>query len=356
MFRAIILSICMCVSFSICCTADPPDVVASPSEPITPGLGLSRQITFRVEEQYDDYCSFAAEIWPDGRFYITTLTGGPLCNVEADFDNILGSFLGGARRGGRTESLPATLPQSTPAPTTGFGSQGITSLTLTDGAQMNAWISANLLLTGLQPSSDGQVPTTGQYTLAGLNPQHVIAGDFNGDGHADLAVSNFGNLDTNLGGNITILLGNGAGTFTTGATVSAGLTPVAMYAADFNGDGKLDLAAANLTTNTISVMLGKGDGTFEAPVTYPVADTPQSIVAANFSGNGHLDIAVANQSGTISVLRGNGNGTFQPAVSYSGGKGGATYAAWQDLNGDGKPDLIVANSISSAFSILLGNG
>jgi uncharacterized protein (TIGR03437 family) len=346
MIRPILLSICLCAPVTL--FGQP-----IPGQPITAGTDLSKYTTFQVPVKNDDPCSFAEELWPDGFRFLTAIGGGPGCDEDAFVYNLIGAGLLGTNSS-RAPLSPQEIRTSA-APTMGFGSQGITSVALANGGQMNAWVSGDLLLTALLPSSSGPLQTTGQYTLTGLNPQHVTAGDFNGDGNADLAISNFGNLDTNLGGNLTILLGNRAGTFT-GATVNAGVTPVAMYAADFNRDGKLDLAAANLTTGTISVILGNGDGTFKAPVAYPVADTPQSIVSADFNGDGHLDIAVANQSGIISVLLGDGDGTFQPAVSYSGGQGGATYMAWQDLNGDGKPDLIVANSTSNAFSFLFGNG
>ena len=78
-----------------------------------------------------------------------------------------------------------------------------------------------------------------------------------------------------------------------------------MYAADLNGDGKLDLAVANPTANTISVLLGNGDGTFQSAVAYPAGQAPQSLVVADFNGDGRPDIAAANYSGTVSIFLGN---------------------------------------------------
>ncbi len=126
--------------------------------------------------------------------------------------------------------------------------------------------------------------------------------------------------------------GGGGGDFTLTAMVSpasapfqpisVGLNPVAMVAGDFSGDGHLDLAVANEFGGTVSVLLGNGDGTFQPQVTYAVGSGPVAIVAGDFTGDGHLDLAVANEfSGTVSVLLGNGDGTFQPQVTYAVGSG-----------------------------------
>ena len=95
-------------------------------------------------------------------------------------------------------------------------------------------------------------------------------------------------------------------------------------AGDFTGDGHLDLAVANSGSNTVSVLLGNGDGTFQPQVTYAVGQVPQALVAGDFTGDGHLDLAVANSGdNTVSVLLGNGDGTFQPQVTYAVGSGSA---------------------------------
>ena len=92
-------------------------------------------------------------------------------------------------------------------------------------------------------------------------------------------------------------------------------------AGDFTGDGRTDLAVANEGDNTVSVLLGNGDGTFQPQVTYAVGLGPDAIVAGDFNGDGRTDLAVANGSdGTVSVLLGNGDGTFQPQVTYAVGQ------------------------------------
>ncbi len=297
-------------------------------------------------------CTYAIEIYGGGEitFYVVnTCTGG--------VEKFNAPSLRSASQSEPAGTAPAdVLPATTggAATTMGQGSEGLTTATLADGTQMVAWIAGGSLSTGVFTGTSNTAQITGQYPT-GPNPQHVIAGDFNGDGNVDLAVCNFGSLETNLGGNIAIFLGNGAGSFTAGATVNVD-TASAMYAADFNGDGKLDLAVANANDNTISILLGNGNGTFQAPAPYAVSGSPHSLVAGDFNGDGDLDLAVADYSGGVSILLGNGDGTFQAAQGYSSGNGRATYIAWMDLNGDGKPDLIVANPLSNAIAFLFGNG
>ncbi len=144
----------------------------------------------------------------------------------------------------------------------------------------------------------------------------IAEGDFTGDGHLDLAVANYAD-DT-----VSVLLGNGDGTFEPQCTYAVGSEPQAIVAGDFNDDGHLDLAVANSGSNDVSVLLGNGDGTFQPQVTYGAGSDPYAIVAGDFTGDGHLDLAVANEEdGTVSVLLGNGDGTFQPEVTYAVGVG-----------------------------------
>jgi len=193
-------------------------------------------------------------------------------------------------------------------------------------------------------------------------PTSVTAGDFNGDGVTDLAVNNSGD------NTVSVLLGKTDGTFAPQVTYATGPEPIAVVTGDFNGDGNLDIAVANgnctpvqlgqpvCTSSTVSILLGNGDGTFQPHVDYAVGTLPSSLLAADFNGDGKLDLAVTNAfGGTVSVLLGNGDGTFQPQVVYAT----AGKSAWQsvvtgDFNGDGKLDLAV--SCSSVVSVLLGNG
>ncbi len=135
-----------------------------------------------------------------------------------------------------------------------------------------------------------------------------------------------------------------------------GIGPRSVAIGDLNGDGKLDLAVANDSTNTVSVLLGDGDGTFKTKRDYDTGSDPSSIAIGDLNGDGKPDLAVANEgSATVSVLLGNGDGTFGAKTDYDTGI--APYSvAIGDLNGDGKPDLGVANEGSATVSVLLGNG
>jgi hypothetical protein len=187
-------------------------------------------------------------------------------------------------------------------------------------------------------------------------PWGVSTGDFNGDGKLDLAVANSG------GSTVSILLGNGDGTFQPAVGYTVGSQPVNISIADFNGDGKQDLAVANgFGTTTVSILLGNGDGTFQAAVNYPAGgSTPRTPVAADFNGDGKLDLAIANyDDATVSVLLGNGDGTLQSPMVFAVGQAQPDWLVTGDFNGDGKLDLATANFDNFAgntVSVLLGNG
>lgn len=197
------------------------------------------------------------------------------------------------------------------------------------------------------------------YSLGGSSGNCLALGDFNGDGTPDAAVATF----SSPFGTVQILLGNGDTSFTTkgGYLVpSPAFTAQAsscLVSGDFNRDGNMDLAMA--TQEVVSVLLGNGDGTFRAPVNYPMASGPFSITTADFNGDGIPDLATANPaSNNVSILLGHGDGTFAAPVSYGAGNT-CEFLAAGDFNGDGKPDLAVTNNNPSGagtISILFGTG
>jgi hypothetical protein len=183
------------------------------------------------------------------------------------------------------------------------------------------------------------------------NTQFGLAtADFNRDGKLDFAVPN------GADNTVSILLGNGDGTFGARTTFATGNDSRNLATADFNGDGNLDLAVLNATANTVGILLGNGDGTFGSHVDFATGQTPFTVAPDDFNGDGKLDLAVANLDGkTVSILMGNGDGTFQAQTTYFTGND-AQYVSSADLNGDGKPDLAVADEDDNMIAILLNNG
>jgi len=200
---------------------------------------------------------------------------------------------------------------------------------------------------------------------SGTGPASITVGDFNEDGIPDMAVAN-SNLFQNGKSSVSILLGKSNGTFRAAVNYAAGATPRSVVAADFNGDGHLDLAVANQGSNNVSILLGNGDGTFAAPMNLHVPGA-FFVATGDFNGDGKLDLAVASfgeklERGVISIALGNGDGTFQKPVFYELGTGTKRthMIAVADLNNDGQLDLVVANAgvllYPGDVTVLMGNG
>lgn len=208
-------------------------------------------------------------------------------------------------------------------------------------------------------NGDGTLQPAVVQAIGGYSPESMVAADFNGDGKADLAVG------SRVSNSLSVLLTNTSGTFDPPINYPAA-SAYSLAVADFNGDGKLDLAAVSATlaghginySGEVTVLFGNGRGAFQRPPSYAVGDFPFSVAAGDFNGDGKLDLAVANETahGTVSILSGNGDGTFQPQVTYPAGAYPVSLVV-ADFNGDGKIDLAVANFDSSnTVSVLLGNG
>jgi hypothetical protein len=217
-------------------------------------------------------------------------------------------------------------------------------------------------LSVLLGNGDGTFQAAKNTSLAALsNPRGLAVGDFNGDGKLDVAVSFSGSFYQS----VRIMGGNGDGTFSSGWSTPVGGFPEFVIAGDFNGDGALDFAVADNSSNIITVALNSGSGSFPNDAShihvYTVGNAPSSIAVGDFNDDGKADLAVANfNDNTVSVLRGNGNGTFQSAVNYPVGVNPTSVIA-ADFDGDGHPDLAVANSDPFSFNpgtvgILLGDG
>lgn len=190
----------------------------------------------------------------------------------------------------------------------------------------------------------GHFPAAGPALV--LSSNFLAAGDFNGDGNADLA-----SLD---GSAFEILIGKGDGTFAPPVTYGVGANPVFVLKRDLNGDGKMDVIVVNRDGNDVSVLLGKGDGTFLPQKTFAAGKAPVSVVVGDFNRDGKIDIAVAGSTG-VSVLLGNGNGTFQPQITYSA-TGPLTRLVAASVRQNGIQDLIGINSATQRFVLLPGVG
>jgi tetratricopeptide (TPR) repeat protein len=220
-----------------------------------------------------------------------------------------------------------------------------------------ALLSSSLNPTGFTPTiSSSQFPILNGGVFprtdfpVGKGPDAVVAGDFDGDSKLDVAAANA------TDNTVSILLGKGDGAFSNQTTFPVGNAPAALVARDFNGDGKLDLAVVNKNSNTLSIFLGNGDGTFGAGTDFVTGASPVAIAAGDFNADGFVDLAVVNQAdNTVSIFLGKGNGTFFPRIDAPTGIGPVAVATG-DFNGDAKLDLVVANQIDNTISILLGQG
>jgi hypothetical protein len=140
----------------------------------------------------------------------------------------------------------------------------------------------------------------------GNDPAGVVVADFNPDRRLDLAVTNF------VGNTVSVLLGTLGGGFAAKVDYATGVSPAALVAADFRGDGKVDLAVVNEydgtgDPGTVSILLGNGDGTFQTHVDYPVGNYPVGIVAADFNGDGTFQSQTLVSVGTEPTSLGSGD-------------------------------------------------
>ncbi len=189
------------------------------------------------------------------------------------------------------------------------------------------------------------------YFPGGVNTNALATGDINGDGKVDLVAANEGS------GNVMVRFGNGSGAFPTALQLFV-TTPSSIAVADFNGDGHVDIATTSRSNNRLTVWLNLGGGAFGPPVQTTVGSSPSGIAMGDLNGDGRTDLVTSNGgSSTITFLPGNGAGAFPTATSVSIARGsGAFGIVTADFNGDGKRDVATANRGSANISVLIGNG
>ncbi|MGB2671811.1 MAG: FG-GAP-like repeat-containing protein [Candidatus Acidiferrum sp.] len=263
-----------------------------------------------------------------------------------------GTFLqaGSAISLGTPRTTPPAIAPSIATAT--FTTSGFQDLLVTDPV-------ANTVQVLLSNGDDTFTQAAGSPITVGQQPSSIVTGDFNGDGNQDFVVTNF------TDNTFSLFLGNGDGTFkqVSGSTVTlpgAAAGPIAMTSSDFNSDGNLDLAIVNQATNNVSILLGNGDGTFTQAANSPfaVGKVPVAIATGDLNLDSHPDIAVLNQSdSTLSVFLGNGDGTFNAATNSPLATGQTpTALAIADFNGDGNPDIAVTDPQTNSVSVFLGLG
>jgi hypothetical protein len=281
---------------------------------------------------------------------------GPISVAIADFDGDGHLDIATANAGIAGESVSVLLgdgtgnfraPITTP---TGTYPMAMTVGDVNNDGLPDLVLAQETVVTVMTGNGDGTF--RGLSYFAGVKLRSITVGDFNNDGSLDIAAGDYFN------NNVQVLLGDGLGRFTPAPPnpVDGHSNDVAV--GDFNNDGNLDLVSANRFMSDVSLLLGDGNGGFQPAVNFGAGAFCRAIGVADFNGDGNLDLAVANSEyldNTVSVLLGDGNGGFAAAVDFPTGVFPMSIAVG-DFNGDGYPDLAVADHDSNSVTVLINNG
>jgi hypothetical protein len=214
-------------------------------------------------------------------------------------------------------------------------------------------ITANAAIDGCSTADFKLARTFEASSNSGFPAASYAVADFNGDGKPDIAETDSG------AGTVIVLLNDGTGRPVVSKAYGAGVAPRTVAAADLNGDGRPDLIVTNSQSANVSILLNVGSGLFSSATNFAVANDPIGIAFGDFNGDGKIDIAIgANSSGDgkLSILLGNGSGSFTTAPNSPILIGGqANGVAVADFNSDGKQDVVIA-TFSIGYFLLLGDG
>ena len=337
----------------------PPSVITQPvSTTVTPGTTVSFSAAASGSPVPTVQWQFSSDgtNWSNisgataATYSFTTTTVDTVEQYRAVFTNTAGNVT--------TNAAILTIDTISPSVTSINRTSPAESTTLASSVSFTATFSEPV--SGVDPT-DFCVATTGtvvstqaQVTQVSTSVYTVTVSGITGTGTLGVNIADNYSIH-DLAGNL-LINPNAAPSFADQATFATGSSPFSVKVGDVNADGKPDLIVTNNNSNSVSVLLGNGNGTFQTQTTFATGSSPLSVTVGDVNADGKLDLIVANLlDSSVSVLLGIGNGTFQTQSTFATGSypGSVTVA---DVNADGKLDLIVANRMSDSVSVLLWNG